>query len=40
MAFDLKLFDSWHCVRLLGEPYEQHTDESLAAGLACRPEQN
>jgi len=30
----LELFDSWHWVRLLGEPYEQHTDESLAADLA------
>lgn len=30
----LELFDSWHWVRLLGEPYEQHTDESLRADLA------
>lgn len=29
----LELFDSWHWVRLLGEPYEQHTDDSLAADL-------
>jgi aminoglycoside phosphotransferase (APT) family kinase protein len=31
----LELFDSWHWVRLLGEPYEQHTDTSLATDLAC-----
>jgi aminoglycoside phosphotransferase (APT) family kinase protein len=31
----LELLDSWHWVRRLGEPYEQHTDESLAADLAC-----
>ena len=30
----LELLDSWHWVRLLGEPYGQHTDESLAADLA------
>ena len=30
----LELFDSWHWVRLLGEPYEQHTDESLRVDLA------
>jgi aminoglycoside phosphotransferase (APT) family kinase protein len=30
----LEMFDSWHWVRLLGEPYEQHTDDSLAADLA------
>ena len=30
----LEFLDSWRWVRRLGEPYEQHTDESLAADLA------
>jgi aminoglycoside phosphotransferase (APT) family kinase protein len=30
----LEFFDSWRWVRQFGEPYEQHTDESLAADLA------
>jgi aminoglycoside phosphotransferase (APT) family kinase protein len=30
----LEFFDSWRWVRQLGEPYEQHTDGSLAADLA------
>jgi len=30
----LEFFDSWRWVRLSGEPYEQHTDESLEADLA------
>jgi len=30
----LEFFDSWRWVRLTGEPYEQHTDESLEADLA------
>ncbi|MFN2227954.1 MAG: phosphotransferase family protein [Anaerolineae bacterium] len=30
----LEFLDSWRWVRHLGEPYEQHTDESLAADLA------
>ncbi len=30
----LEFFDSWRWVRKLGEPYEQHTGESLAADLA------
>lgn len=30
----LEFLDSWRWVRQLGEPYEQHTDESLAADLA------
>jgi aminoglycoside phosphotransferase (APT) family kinase protein len=30
----LEFFDSWRWVRRLGEPYEQHTDESLHADLA------
>lgn len=30
----LELFDSWRWVRRLGEPYEQHTDDSLRADLA------
>jgi aminoglycoside phosphotransferase (APT) family kinase protein len=30
----LELLDSWHWVRQLGEPYGQHTDESLAGDLA------
>ena len=29
----LEFFDSWRWVRLTGEPYEQHTDESLQADL-------
>ena len=29
----LEFFDSWRWVRLTGEPYEQHTDESLEADL-------
>jgi aminoglycoside phosphotransferase (APT) family kinase protein len=31
----LEFFDSWRWVRLTGKPYEQHTDESLEADLAC-----
>jgi len=43
MAFDpallpwyhgLEFFDSWRWVRVTGEPYEQHTDQSLQANLA------
>jgi aminoglycoside phosphotransferase (APT) family kinase protein len=30
----LEFFDSWRWVRLTGEAYEQHTDESLEAALA------
>jgi aminoglycoside phosphotransferase (APT) family kinase protein len=30
----LEFFDSWRWVRATGEPYEQHTDESLQADLA------
>jgi aminoglycoside phosphotransferase (APT) family kinase protein len=30
----LEFFDSWRWVRRIGQPYEQHTDESLAADLA------
>jgi aminoglycoside phosphotransferase (APT) family kinase protein len=30
----LEFFDSWRWVRLTGEPYEQHTDQSLEADLA------
>jgi aminoglycoside phosphotransferase (APT) family kinase protein len=30
----LEFFDSWRWVRVTGEPYEQHTDESLQADLA------
>jgi aminoglycoside phosphotransferase (APT) family kinase protein len=30
----LEFFDSWRWVRKIGQPYEQHTDESLAADLA------
>jgi aminoglycoside phosphotransferase (APT) family kinase protein len=30
----LELLDSWRWVRRLGQPYEQHTDESLQADLA------
>jgi aminoglycoside phosphotransferase (APT) family kinase protein len=30
----LEFLDSWRWVRRLGQPYEQHTDESLAADLA------
>lgn len=30
----LEFLDSWRWVRQLGEPYEQHTDDSLAADLA------
>ncbi len=30
----LELFDSWRWVRKIGEPYEQHTDDSLRADLA------
>ena len=29
----LEFFDSWRWVRVTGEPYEQHTDESLEADL-------
>jgi len=36
----LEFFDSWRWVRQLGEPYEQHTDESLAADLARWLEEN
>ena len=36
----LELFDSWRWVRQLGEPYEQHTDESLAADLVRWMEEN
>lgn len=36
----LELFDSWYWVRRLGQPYEQHTDTSLAAGLARWLEQS
>jgi aminoglycoside phosphotransferase (APT) family kinase protein len=31
----LEFFDSWRWVQLTGEPYEQHTDASLQADLAC-----
>jgi aminoglycoside phosphotransferase (APT) family kinase protein len=30
----LEFFDSWRWVRRIGEPYEQHTDQSLQADLA------
>ena len=30
----LEFFDSWRWVRVTGEPYEQHTDQSLQADLA------
>jgi aminoglycoside phosphotransferase (APT) family kinase protein len=30
----LEFLDSWRWVRVTGEPYEQHTDESLQADLA------
>jgi aminoglycoside phosphotransferase (APT) family kinase protein len=36
----LEFFDSWRWVRQLGEPYEQHTDESLAVDLARWLEEN
>jgi aminoglycoside phosphotransferase (APT) family kinase protein len=36
----LEFFDSWRWVQQLGEPYEQHTDESLAADLARWLEEN
>jgi aminoglycoside phosphotransferase (APT) family kinase protein len=30
----LEFFDSWRWVRLTGQPYERHTDDSLHADLA------